>query len=176
MCDGLGRRRIAGMLPENSHTVTDHHSCRGSRLTHATRLLGPSKTMRAAARLRHDGLDRALTDGADPAASPLIAARTTQLASVSIRRRIAAGLERLAQSADEPRGRFRILPSPAAIRKNRSLLLELAGMLRGDRPVYARGVAMLNVILTDAAGPTYSDRRGDALTRELEVARASLTS
>ena len=163
------------MPPETSYSLTDH-SCRGERLTHAARLLGPSKAMRAAARLRRNGLDRALTDGADPAASPLIAARTTQLASVSIRRRIAGGLERLALSADGPRGRFHILPSRAAIRVNRPLLLELAAMLRGDSPLYAHGVAMLNVILTDATGPAYTDRRGDALTRQLEMARASLTS
>jgi len=120
-------------------------------------------------------LDRALTDGADPAASSLIAARTTQLGSSSIRARIADGLERLALSADNPRGRFRILPSrrdprqPARAARARS-------MLRRDRPLYARGVAMLNVIITDGTRPAYTDPSGDALTRQLQIARASLTS
>ena len=163
------------MLPESSYPLTDN-SFRGSPLKHATRLLGPSPAVRVAARLRWGMLDRALTNGADPAASPLIAARATQLGSGSIRARIADGLERLALSADSPRGRFRILPSRAAIIGNRSQLLELAGMLRRDRPLYARGVAMLNVILTDATGPAYTDRRGDALARQLQIARRSLTS
>jgi hypothetical protein len=145
-------------------------------LKHATRLLGPSAAVRAAARLGRGTLDRALTDGADPAASPLIAARTAQLGSGSTRARIADGLERLALSADNPRGRARILPSRAAILGNRSELLELAAMLRRDRPLYAHGVAMLNVILTDGTGPAYTDRSGDALTRQLQIARASLAS
>jgi len=49
-------------------------------------------------------------------------------------------------------------------------------MLRRDRPLYARGVAMLNVILTDGTGPAYNDPSGDALTRQLQIARASLAS
>jgi hypothetical protein len=68
------------------------------------------------------------------------------------------------------------VPSRAAILGNRSDLLELAAMLRRDRPLYGRGVAMLNVILTDGTGPAYTDRSGDALTRQLQIARASLTS
>jgi hypothetical protein len=49
-------------------------------------------------------------------------------------------------------------------------------MLRNDAPLYARGVAMLNVVLTDGTGPAYTDRRGDTLTRQLQIARDSLTS
>jgi len=163
-------------MPTNTaHAITDD-SFPGSPLTHATRLLGPSAAVRVAAHLGRGMLDRALTDGADPAASPLIAARTAQLGSGSTRARIADGLERLALSADNPRGRVRILPSRAAILSNRSELLELAAMLRRDRPLYAHGVAMLNLILTDGTGPAYTDRSGDALTRQLQIARASLAS
>jgi hypothetical protein len=53
-------------------------------------------------------------------------------------------------------------------------LLELAGTLRSDIPLYARGLAMLNVILTDGTGVTYSDHGGDALARQLACARATL--
>lgn len=163
------------MPPEISHQITDNSSP-GSPLRHTKRLLRPSPAVRVAARLRRGKLDRALTNGADPAASPQIAARTTQLGSGSIRGRIAEGLERLALSADGPRGRLRILPSRAAILGNQSELLELAAKLRNDGPLYARGVAMLNVVLTDGTGPAYTDRRGDALTRQLQIARDSLTS
>jgi hypothetical protein len=163
------------MPTDDSYAVT-YDSFPGSPLKHATRLLGPSAAVQLAARLVRGMLDRALTDGADPAASPLIAARTAQLGRGSTRARIADGLERLALSADNPRGRARILPSCAAILGNRSELLELAAMLRGDRPLYARGVAMLNVILTDGTGAAYTDRSGAALTRQLQIARASLAS
>ena len=162
-------------MAQSAYPITDD-SFPGSPLQRAERLLGPSAAVRIAARLRRSALDRALTDGADPAASRLIAARAAQLASASIRARIADGLERLAPSANRPRSRARILPSGAATLGNRSELLELAGLLRGDRPLYARGVAMLEVILTDGAGPAYTDLRGEALARQLQIARARLTS
>ncbi len=162
-------------MAQSAYAITDD-SFLGSPLQRATRLLEPSAAVRIAARLRGRALDRALSDGADPAASRLIAARAPQLASASMRARIADGLERLALSADSPRSRVRILPSRAAMLANRSELLELAGLLRRDHPLYARGVAMLEVILTDGAGPAYSDRRGEALARQLHIARARLTS
>lgn len=163
------------MSTESAYPITGD-TFAGSPLHRATRLLRPSAVVRIAARLRRHRLDRALTDGADPAASPLIAARAVQLGSPSVRRRIADGLERLVQSADSPRGRVRILPSRAAMHANRLELLEFAGMLRGDRPLYARGIATLALLLTDGTGPAYTDRRGNALAHHLQIARASLTS
>ena len=162
-------------MAQSAYVIADD-SFSGSPLQRAARLLGPSAAVRIAARLRRRTLDRALANGADPAASPLIAARAAQLASASIRARIADGLERLALSADRPRSRARILPSRAATLGNRSELLELAGLLRRDRPLYAPGVAMLEVILTDGAGPAYTDLRGEALASQLQIARARLTS
>ncbi len=147
----------------------------GSPLRRATRLFRPSVGARVAARLRRGSLDRALTEGADPAASPLIAARATQLCGASTRARIADGLERLARSPDRPRNRARITPWAAAMLANRSALLELAGMLRARGPLYARGVAPLAIIVTDGAGPAYTDRHGDVLARQLQLARAGLT-
>jgi hypothetical protein len=65
------------MPTDDSYAVT-YDSFPGSPLKHATRLLGPSAAVQLAARLVRGMLDRALTDGADPAASPLIAARGSQ--------------------------------------------------------------------------------------------------
>ena len=163
-------------MPTQSANVISDINCPGSPLRHAARLFGPSASARITARLRTGVLDRALAAGADPAASPQIAARTAQLGSTLMRTRIADGLERLALSADKPRSRLRILPSRAAMLGNRSEMLELAEILRQDRPLYARGVAMLRVILTDGTGPAYTDQRGDALASQLQVARASLSS
>jgi len=147
----------------------------GSQLQCATRLLVPSAAVRLAARLVGRKLDRALVSGANPAASRLLAARAARLSSAGTRARIADGLERVALSADVPRSRVRILPARAAILANRSELLEIAGILRDDRPLYARGVAMLRGILTDGAGPAYTDRRGEGLAGQLQIARASLS-
>jgi hypothetical protein len=58
---------------------------------------------------------------------------------------------------------------------NRSQMLELADILRQDL-LYASGIAMLKVILTDGTGPAYTDQRGDVLARQLQVARAELSS
>ena len=151
-----------------------HDSFGGSRLQHATQLLGPSVAVRIAARLRRDRLDRALADGADPSASPLIAARAAQLGARSMRSWLADGLDRLALAAERPRSRARILPSRTAIVGNRPDLLDLASILRGDGPLYARGIAMLMVILTDGASPAYTDRSGEALARQLQIARCKL--
>lgn len=163
-------------MPAYSVCPNSDDSFADAALTRSARLLGPSALVRVAARLRRGTLDQMLVAGADPAASRVIAARTAQLGHRSTRARLADGLERLARSADEPRGRSRILPSHATVLRNRSDLLELAGTLRSDVPLYARGLALLNVILTDGTGVTYTDRCGHALARELAIVRATLAS
>src|SRR5947209_3640618 len=137
-------------------------------------LVGPSKRARLSARLRRSALDRALAAGADPAASPTVAVRAAQLGAPSPRARSAAGLESIALAASADRGPARIQPSRPAVRANRERLLDLAALLRRSGPLYAQGVAMLELVLIDGCGPAYTDRRGEALTRELELARLSL--
>ena len=163
-------------MPTHSTYVITDSSFPDPPLKHATRLHGPSATVRvAAARLRGGMPDRGLAVGADPAASPRNAARTAQLGSASIRALIADGLERVVLSVDNPHSRLRIWPSRAAMLADRSDLLALPGMLRCDRPLYARGVAMLKMILADGTGPASADQRDDALARQLQVARSSLS-
>ena len=161
-------------MSTQSTDVISNNNLAGSPLSHAARLFGPSAVARVTARLHSHVLDRALAAGADPAASSQIAARAAQLGSTSMRTRIADGLERLALSTDEPRSRFRILPSRAML-ANRSAMLELADILRQDRPLYPSGIAMLEIILTDGTGPAYTDKRGDGLARQLQVALAKLS-
>ena len=78
-------------MPAYSVCPNSDDSFAGAPLKHSARLLGPSSTVRAAARLRRGTLDRALIAGADPAASRLIAARTAQLGRRSTRARLADG-------------------------------------------------------------------------------------
>jgi hypothetical protein len=147
----------------------------GSPLQRAARLLNPGLIVRMIAHARRRVLDRALMDNADPAASPLVAARAAQLSRASTRALIAEGLERMARSADGPTRRLRIPPSRGAVLRSRSELFAIAETLRGDRALYARGIATLGIILSDGTGPAYTDPRGDALAMQLKLARARLT-
>ncbi|MFZ0088751.1 MAG: hypothetical protein WAL63_04540, partial [Solirubrobacteraceae bacterium] len=112
--------------------------------------------------------------GADPSASPLLAARAAQLVRPTTRSRLAGALERIALSVDAPRGRVRVLPLRTAVRPNCQAMLELAGRLRGNGLVYARGVAVLELVLTDGTGPAYTDPRGEGLARQLQLAAEHL--
>jgi hypothetical protein len=137
-------------------------------------LLSPSLATRVIARARRLELDHALADGADLAAAPLLAARAAQLVSRRNRDRIAAALERVALMVDAERGRLRTPPRRAALRANRGELLRLAERLRQDGVVYARGIAVLELILIDGTGPAYTDPRGEGLARQLQLAADSL--
>jgi hypothetical protein len=138
------------------------------------RMFDPSWVVRLTARMRSRALDRALIGGADPAATPQLAAHAARLTTRSMRTRIAEGLERLARAGGErPTGR-RVLPFRAAVQANTSELVRLAALLRGPAPVYAGGVAMLRQLLTDGTGPAYTDRKGEALARELRGARVAI--
>jgi hypothetical protein len=138
------------------------------------RLLHPGPLIRAAAWLRRSKLDRALIEGTDPASGAQLAARAAQLTGRSTRANIATGLERLALSVDEPPSRTRVRPAREAAIANRSALLDLAALLRRGGPVYANGVARARQLVVDGTGPAYTDRRGEALARALELAAADL--
>ena len=138
-------------------------------------LLAPGRWTRLVARRRHAALDRAIAAGADPAGSPVLAARSAQLAAMEMRQRVAADLERLARGAGQPGCRFRTLPAREAVRQNRGELMDLARILRAGGAAYARGVALLELVVTDGAGPAYTDRHGAILARRLRQARQRLT-
>jgi hypothetical protein len=137
-------------------------------------LFEPTLITRLRARRRRLELDHALADGADPASSPLLAARAGQLVGRANRSRLAAALERLALTADAPATLFAAIPRRRAMQVNRSELLALATTLRKAGLLYARGIAMLELVLIDGTGPAYTDARGEGLARQLELAGASL--
>jgi hypothetical protein len=134
----------------------------------------PGLLARALARVRRLGLDLALADGADPAGSAQLAARASRLTHPVTRAGIARGLERLAFSEVIASRCWHVAPSHPATRENREELLALASLLRSDRRVYVRGIAQLHLVVIDGTGPAYRDRRGEALARELALARAAL--
>ena len=138
-------------------------------------LFEPRLVVRLRARARRLKLDRALAAGADPSTSPLLAARAAQLVDPSTRQRIAACLEQFASTADRPRSRVQTLPLRGAVRPNQEALLELARTLRHPQLYYARGIAMLELILADGTGPAYTDPTGEGLARQLALAVQGLT-
>jgi hypothetical protein len=138
-----------------------------------TRLSQPGLAARAAARIRHHVLDQQLADGADPAGRPLRAARARELSRPSSRDRVAGEIEQLLRFPDESH-RLRIGPHPLATDVNRDELQRLAEVLRSDIPLAVRGLARLQIALTDGTGPLYTDRDGRALAHELRQVYAAL--
>lgn len=141
----------------------------------AARVLAPGRTARLLALVRRRALDRRLMDGADPSSSGQLAARAATLTNRATRTRIAEGLERLLSLTTEaPPRRWYVPPAARAVRANEAELSELVGLLRGSRPLYARGVAMLSDLLVDGTGPAYTDGRGGTLAVRLCGAREAL--
>ena len=136
-------------------------------------LFQPGLAARAAARIRHQMLDQQLAEGANPADRPLRAARATELSKRSSRERVAGEIEQLLRFPDEPH-RLRVGPHPLATHVNRDGLQRLAELLRSDAPLTVRGLARLQIVLTDGTGPLYTDRDGRALARELEQVQSAL--
>lgn len=128
---------------------------------------------RLATRLRWAALDRALVSGADPSASPALAARAAALTASDARLALAERLDLLVSPAQPP-SRLRLAPPRRSIAANAPALWELAAVLRGPAPLHARGLAMLMRLLTDGAGPLYRRGEAAALADALSDARAAL--
>ena len=126
------------------------------------------------ARLRAPALDRALSNGADPGSSPQLAARACQLAERGAREQLADSIERLLDIACvPPRGRP-LQVNEVAIRGNAEAMREIAAQLHGPAPVYVRGVATLQRLLTDGTGPVF-DTGAPSTTLKRTLAQASAT-
>ncbi len=135
----------------------------------------PGALSRLLARSMARRLDGALIAGADPAGSTVLAARAALLTSGRMRESLAGSLHGLLRAAQGPQRRWWALGSRAAVLANASELDALAMLLSSETPLYARGLALLNQLLTDGVGPAY---RGDAvaLSRALSDARTALAA
>lgn len=137
---------------------------------------GTPLTLRGRVWLHRRRLDERLATGASPSSSPELSRRADQLASLHCRRGIAAGLERVLEAANEPpRGHSASVPvARREILANAGLIQELANDLRqGDR-VNARGVAMVERLLTDGGSPLYAACTTAHLEEALRHARSAL--
>jgi hypothetical protein len=95
------------------------------------------------------------------------------LASPRYRRAVAEGLERLLRGAQGPHRRWWAVSRHATVLAHSSELAELASVLRSERPAYARGIAILNLLLTEGSSAAYHGGPSQ-LAHELAAARAAI--
>ena len=127
------------------------------------------------ARMRAQRLDERLAAGADPLTSPTSggAGGPAGHAQVPSAHRGGAG----AAWRWAPTRPSQTVRHPARARGDRAQprrLLALAMALRSGEPAYAGGIAEARLIVTDGTGPAFTDRRGEGLTRQLDLAQARL--
>jgi hypothetical protein len=153
--------------------IDGHQSLSASYDRLARRALQPGRVAALLARAHPGFLDEQLIRGSDPARSRQLAARAATLTSRRTRVSLAEGLERLLTIARGHRQHSALPLRAAHVLANASALHELAILLRGNAPLYVRGIVMVNRLLTDGIGPAYT---GDAaaLARRLQSARAAL--
>jgi hypothetical protein len=159
------------MVPKEHVEAMDRFERSYGRLVERT--LEPGRLARLMARVLSGKLDRALIAGCDPAGSPHLAARAAALTELRSRAAIGEGLELLLETAQGTRRRGMVLRRSGHVTANASALRELAAVLRGAAPLYARGIAIAHWLLTDGTGPAYVGG-DDALARWLLEARAAI--
>jgi hypothetical protein len=154
-----------GLVGESCSTFYDRRA--------AGSAFAAGRVARLAARVRSGSLNRALIAGTDPAGSPRLAARAAWLTSPRARASIADALESLLAAAQGPPRRRRMVPRRDPLLAHAAELRELAALLRADRLLYARGIAILDQLVSDGTGPAYFGGDDD-LERQLHDARAAL--
>jgi hypothetical protein len=135
----------------------------------------PSPVARVTARLRASQLDRQLAVGVPAPAGSALAVHQARLTSVAEREAIARALRltvRDARTGGTPRS-SRIPVDPSNIAAAEDLIDAITLRLHSPRPVSARGMARLRVVMSDGCGPLYRYGRGD-LTGRLGAALAAL--
>ena len=135
----------------------------------------PSLVARVRARLRASELDRMLVVGVPAEPGSALAVHAARLTSVEERETLARVLRRAvhdAGGASAPLSSRMPLNTPN-IRAAGHRIDQVTLRLHSPRPVAARGVARLRVLLADGTGPMYRYGRGD-LEGRLGAALAAL--
>jgi hypothetical protein len=135
----------------------------------------PSLAARVTARLRAYQLDRQLAVGVPAPAGSALAVHQARLTSVAEREAIARTLRlavRDARTGATLRS-SRIPVDPSNIAAAEDLIDAITLRLHAPRPVSARGMARLRVVMSDGCGPMYRYGRGD-LSGRLGAALAEL--
>lgn len=130
----------------------------------------PSVATKAWARLRGRSLDRALSEGADPASSAALARRAVWLTKTRNRRALARSIRRLLEPSNGRRGASAAVPPHRGeLAGVRLSLASVAALLETDEPVYSRGLARVQLLLTEGGSPLYFPLRTGDLCREVDA-------
>jgi len=121
-------------------------------------------------------VDRELAAGLSPRAGSVVERRAAQLTGARNRRRVAAGLERVRRDGvRDPLSLTAVVsPDRHEVRAAQAVLTALSLRLAEDRPVHPRGMAMLQLLLTDGTGPLYEPVGAGSLGSHLRAAAAAL--
>lgn len=135
----------------------------------------PSLRARVVARLRANKFDRLAAVGGVAPVGSAYAAHCARLTSTAEREAVARALRRIVRDA---RGRGPLMSSrvplhTANIAVAEELIDDVTLRLHSPRPVSARGMARLRLLLADGTGPVYRYGRGD-LKGRLRAALAEL--
>lgn len=135
----------------------------------------PSLAARVMARLKAYQFDRQLAVGVPAPAGSALSVHQARLISVAEREAIARALRQAVRDADE--GPYplssRIPVHPTNIAAAGDLIDRITLRLHSPRPVSARGMARLRLVLSDGCGPMYRFGHGD-LSGRLGAALAEL--
>jgi hypothetical protein len=132
---------------------------------------------RLLARVTAGRLTDRLARGADPDSSVLLGLRARELLGETHRRALAGALLELLERSlgpPPPRSRSRVPADWVAVRRARWELGELAALLDSRGPVAVRGVALVEQLLGDGAGPLYYRDDPDGLARAARAATIEL--
>lgn len=159
----------------NNRISPDLRSTASDALRRTTAPRRPSLAARVTARLRAYHLDRQLAVGVPAPAGSALAVHQARLTSVAEREAIARALRRAVHDADTGVAPLssRIPLHPINIAAAEDLIDTIALRLHSPRPVGARGMARLRLVLSDGCGPMYRFGDGD-LRGRLGAALAAL--
>ena len=129
----------------------------------------PGPFIKLCARLRGASLDRAIATGADPSSSALLARRAAWLTSARNRRSLSRSIDRLLAVRPAPRGpSAAVRPHGGELAGTRLSLARVAALLAGGEPVYCRGVARVQLLLTQGNSPLFAPERVGQLQVETD--------
>jgi hypothetical protein len=155
------------------HQLTGIHLVAGHREP-IPREFHPSIPTRLWARVRGGSLDRALTDGADPVGSAALAQRSVWLTSRRNRRAVARAIRRLLELNGSSGASAAVQPHRGELAAARLPLARVAAMLETEEPIYSRGMARLQLLLTRGGSPLYDPQRHGELLHEVEETLTAL--
>jgi hypothetical protein len=131
---------------------------------------------RLAARLGAGHLDGALARGVDPEEDPALALRARRLLAPRTRAALGRHVQDVLGDAQGRDGAVitRIRPRRAAVLEAADELDAVAQRLLEPRPVSARGVARVRLLLTDGCSPLYFPAAGETLCAAVAAALSGL--